>query len=106
MIDVKDLCVNYGAIEAVRGISFEVPDGAIVTLIGANGAGKSTTLRAIAGLEKPAGGSIRSRPRLLYAMMTHAGQSTLLKNCGKYALCACFISSKHFCAFSQSPTSG
>ena len=58
MIDVKDLRVNYGAIEAVRGISFEVPDGAIVTLIGANGAGKSTTLRAIAGLEKPAGGSI------------------------------------------------
>ena len=58
MIDVKDLCVNYGAIEAVRGISFEVPDGAIVTLIGANGAGKSTTLRAIAGREKPAGGSI------------------------------------------------
>ena len=58
MLKIDNLRVNYGGIEAVKGISFEVPDGKIVTLIGANGAGKSTTLRAIAGLVKPAGGSI------------------------------------------------
>ena len=58
MLKIQDLQVNYGGIEAVKGISFEVPDGSIVTLIGANGAGKSTTLRTIAGLVKPAGGSI------------------------------------------------
>lgn len=58
MIKVQDLKVNYGGIEAVKGISFEVKEGSIVTLIGANGAGKSTTLRSIAGLVKPASGSI------------------------------------------------
>ena len=58
MFELKDLKVNYGGIEAVRGISFSVPEGRIVTLIGANGAGKSTTLRTIAGLEKAHSGSI------------------------------------------------
>jgi branched-chain amino acid transport system ATP-binding protein len=58
ILSVKDLQVNYGGIEAVKGISFDVPAGKIVTLIGANGAGKSTTLKAIAGLVKPRGGSI------------------------------------------------
>ena len=58
ILSVKDLQVNYGGIEAVKGISFDVPAGDIVTLIGANGAGKSTTLKAIAGLVKPRGGSI------------------------------------------------
>lgn len=58
MLKIKDLRVNYGGIEAVKGISFDVPAGEIVTLIGANGAGKSTTLRAIAGLVKPASGRI------------------------------------------------
>ncbi|MEG0751868.1 MAG: ABC transporter ATP-binding protein [Oscillospiraceae bacterium] len=58
MIEVKNLRVNYGAIEAVRDISFSVPDHSIVTLIGANGAGKSTTLRTIAGLEKPVSGTV------------------------------------------------
>ncbi|MCI6487472.1 MAG: ABC transporter ATP-binding protein [Candidatus Limivicinus sp.] len=58
MLSVKDLQVNYGGIEAVKGISFDVPAGDIVTLIGANGAGKSTTLKAIAGLVKPHSGSI------------------------------------------------
>ena len=59
MLTIKDLKVNYGGIEAVKGISFDVAEGSIVTLIGANGAGKSTTLRAIAGLVKPAAGSIQ-----------------------------------------------
>ena len=58
MLKIEHLSVNYGGIEAVRDISFEVPEGAIVTLIGANGAGKSTTLRSIAGLIKPRAGSI------------------------------------------------
>jgi len=59
MLVVKNLKVNYGKIEAIKDVSFEVPDGKIVTLIGANGAGKSTTLRAISGLEKCSGGSIQ-----------------------------------------------
>ena len=58
ILEIKDLQVRYGGIEAVKGISLEVPEGEIVTLIGANGAGKSSTLRTIAGLVKPAGGSI------------------------------------------------
>ena len=58
ILKVDDLKVNYGGIEAVKGISFDVPEGEIVTLIGANGAGKSSTLRAIAGLVKPASGKI------------------------------------------------
>ena len=58
MLKVTDLKVNYGGIEALKGISFDVRQGQIVTLIGANGAGKSTTLRAISGLVKPSEGSI------------------------------------------------
>ena len=50
MLKIENLAVSYGGIEAVKGISFEVPEKSIVTLIGANGAGKSTTLRTIAGL--------------------------------------------------------
>lgn len=59
MLEVNDLKVSYGGIEAVKGISFAVPQNSIVTLIGANGAGKSTTLRAIAGLVPLRGGEIR-----------------------------------------------
>lgn len=58
ILSIRDLKVSYGGIEAVKGISFDVPKGHIVTLIGANGAGKSSTLRAIAGLVKPRGGVI------------------------------------------------
>ncbi|MBC8585109.1 ABC transporter ATP-binding protein [Youxingia wuxianensis] len=58
MLKIKDLRVSYGGIEAVKGISLTVPEGSIVTLIGANGAGKSTTLRSICGLEKPQSGEI------------------------------------------------
>ena len=59
MLKIDDLKVNYGGIEAVKGISFEVPDHAVVTLIGANGAGKSTTLRSIGGLVHPSAGKIQ-----------------------------------------------
>ena len=58
LLSIKDLQVHYGGIEAVKGISFDVSEGEIVTLIGANGAGKSSVLRSIAGLVKPSGGSI------------------------------------------------
>ena len=58
MLKVNDLVVSYGGIEALKGISLEVPDSKIVTLIGANGAGKSTLLRSIIGLVKPDSGSI------------------------------------------------
>lgn len=59
MLSINNLKVNYGGIEAVKNISFDVTEGSIVTLIGANGAGKSTTLRSIAGLVKPSDGSIK-----------------------------------------------
>ncbi len=58
MLKVRNLEVSYGPIRALKGISFEVKEGEIVTLIGANGAGKSTTLRTISNLLKPKGGSI------------------------------------------------
>ena len=58
MLKIEGLRVNYGGIQALRGISLEVPDGKIVTLIGANGAGKSTTLRTVTGLVQAAEGSI------------------------------------------------
>jgi branched-chain amino acid transport system ATP-binding protein len=59
MLEVRDLVVSYGQIEAVKGISFQVEEGQIVALIGANGAGKSTTLNAISGLQRPRRGSIQ-----------------------------------------------
>ena len=58
MLKIENLIVNYGGIEAVKGISIDVPYGSIITLVGANGAGKSTTLRAVAGLVKAKSGSI------------------------------------------------
>jgi branched-chain amino acid transport system ATP-binding protein len=58
LLEVKDLNVYYGAIHALQGISFNVNEGEIVSLIGANGAGKSTTLRALSGLIRPRSGSI------------------------------------------------
>jgi branched-chain amino acid transport system ATP-binding protein len=58
MLSVKDAVVRYGAIEALHGISFEVKQGEVVTLLGANGAGKSTTLRMLSGLHSPSSGTI------------------------------------------------
>ncbi|MBQ3211400.1 MAG: ABC transporter ATP-binding protein [Oscillospiraceae bacterium] len=72
MLSVKDLQVNYGGIEAVKGISFDVPKGEIVTLIGANGAGKSTTLKSVVGLVKPKSGSIQFNRKELIGMDTTA----------------------------------
>ena len=59
ILQVKDFHVDYGSIHALKGVSFHVDEGEIVTLIGANGAGKSTTLNAVAGLLKPSAGTVR-----------------------------------------------
>jgi len=71
LLEVKDLSVAYGEIEALRGVSFTIEEGAVVALLGSNGAGKSTTLRAISGLVAPRAGSI------LFDGKTIAGYYTL-----------------------------
>jgi len=70
VLSIKNLHVHYGGIQALRGISIEVPEGKIVTLIGANGAGKSTTLRAITNLVKPASGEIDLLGKSIIGMST------------------------------------
>jgi branched-chain amino acid transport system ATP-binding protein len=71
MLEISDLRVRYGTIEAVKGISFKVSAGAIVSLIGANGAGKTTSLRAITGLVRPSGGDLRFEDRSLIGLRPH-----------------------------------
>jgi len=72
VLEIQDLNVFYGGIHAVKGVSMNVPEGKIVTLIGANGAGKSSTLRAIVGLVKPRSGSIKFQGRELVGQRTNA----------------------------------
>ena len=71
MLEVKDINVYYGAIHAIKGISLSVEEGEIVTLIGANGAGKSTTLRTISGLLKPKTGEINFLKKNIAGMPAH-----------------------------------
>ncbi len=71
ILAVKDLKVNYGAIEALRGISLEVPDRQVVALIGANGAGKTTTLRAISHMLRPVGGSVHFQGEEITRLPSH-----------------------------------
>ena len=71
MLEVKDINVYYGAIHAIKGISLAVDEGEIVTLIGANGAGKSTTLRTISGLLKPKTGAINFLGKNIAGMPAH-----------------------------------
>ena len=71
MLVVRDLVVRYGPLEAVHGIDFEVGQGEVVALIGANGAGKTSTLAAISGLLRPARGSIRLGGRELAGARAH-----------------------------------
>ncbi len=71
LLEVNDLQVAYGHLKAVQGIGFEVARGEIRTLVGANGAGKSTTLLALSGLVKPRGGSIRFEGEELTRLATH-----------------------------------
>ncbi len=68
MLHLKDIVVNYGGVKALKGISMEIPKGSITCLIGANGAGKSTTLRAISGMVPLAGGEIRFEGRRIDGM--------------------------------------
>src|SRR3954447_17085223 len=68
LLEVKDIHTHYGNIEALKGISLEVEEGEIVTLIGSNGAGKSTTLRSISGLTPPSEGSIKFQGKELAEM--------------------------------------
>jgi branched-chain amino acid transport system ATP-binding protein len=71
LLEVNDINVYYGAIHALKGVSLEVGEGEIVTLIGANGAGKSTTLKAISGLLKPKTGSINFNGQNITNMPAH-----------------------------------
>ena len=71
MLSVRDLHVSYGAIKAGRGISFDITQGEIVTLIGANGAGKSTTLNTVAGLIRPDSGSIEFKGQSIVGVKSH-----------------------------------
>ncbi|MBR3158955.1 MAG: ABC transporter ATP-binding protein [Atopobiaceae bacterium] len=71
MLKITDLNVYYGSIHAVKGVSFEVEEGEIVTLIGANGAGKSTTLNTVAGLLRPRSGTIEFEGQSLVGVPAH-----------------------------------
>jgi branched-chain amino acid transport system ATP-binding protein len=70
MLKVTQLSAHYGGIHALQGVELEVPDGSIVSLIGANGAGKSTTLKSIVGLVKPSGGSVTWNGETLTGLAT------------------------------------
>ena len=71
LLQVENLCVSYGGINAVKGIDFAVGDGELIALIGANGAGKSTTLKAICGLVHPAEGRVRYRGADVTGLPSH-----------------------------------
>ena len=71
LLELQDLHVHYGAIHALKGVSIKVEEGRIATLVGANGAGKSTILRTISGLIQPSGGEIRFRGKSLRGMKAH-----------------------------------
>jgi len=71
LLELDDIHVKYGAIEALKGVTLDVEDGEIVTLIGANGAGKTTTLRTISGLRRPHVGQIRFKGERIDAVPAH-----------------------------------
>jgi branched-chain amino acid transport system ATP-binding protein len=71
MLEVENLWVRYGTVDAVKGLSFSVPAGSIISLIGANGAGKTTSLRALTGLVKPGAGELRFESTSLVGLAPH-----------------------------------
>ena len=71
LLELQNVDVHYGAIHALRGVSFKVGEGEIVTLIGANGAGKTTTLRAVSGMLKPSAGQIRYQSSEIAGLKPH-----------------------------------
>ncbi len=72
LLEVRDLRVAYGHVQAVRGVSLDVPEGSIVTLIGPNGAGKTSILSALSGLVRPAGGTVRLAGEDVTGLPAHA----------------------------------
>ena len=72
LLEIKDLEVFYGVIQAIKGISFEVKEGEIVTLIGANGAGKTTTMQSIMGLIPAKAGTIKYQGQIINKVPAHA----------------------------------
>ena len=89
LLKVDNINVYYGNIHAVKDISFEVDQGEIVTLIGANGAGKSTTLKTISGLLKPKTGDILYRAAASRACAPTRSWKQALPMCRKAAMCSC-----------------
>ena len=71
LLELQDVHVKYGAVEALKGISMTVEEGEVVTLLGANGAGKTTTLRTISGLLRPVSGEVRFQGRVLNGLPAH-----------------------------------
>ncbi len=71
MLEIRDLHLSYGKVRAVQGVSLEVAEGEIVALIGANGAGKSSTMHAVCGIERPSGGHIRFLGQAITRMPPH-----------------------------------
>jgi len=71
LLKVENLCVNYGHIEATRGISIEVGEGEFVGVIGSNGAGKSSTMKAVAGVIKPVSGTIQFAGKPVHGLQSH-----------------------------------
>lgn len=71
MLEVRELRVHYGVVEAVKGVSFHIEAGEIISLIGANGAGKSTILRALTGLVRPSSGTVEFQGASLVGVSTH-----------------------------------
>src|ERR671929_160814 len=76
MLSIRDLTVSLASTQVLRGVSFDVPTGAMIGLIGRNGAGKTTLMKTVMGLLKPAGGAIKLEERDLLAVPTH-GRSRL-----------------------------
>ncbi|MCL2007879.1 MAG: ABC transporter ATP-binding protein [Treponema sp.] len=81
LLEVKNLAVEYGAIKAVKGISFKVGTGQIVAILGANGAGKSTTLRTISGIIKPKGGDILFNGKSIVGKSIHSIAKAGISHC-------------------------
>ncbi|MCA3003843.1 MAG: ABC transporter ATP-binding protein [bacterium] len=71
LLKVANLCVHYGAIQGIADVSFSVEQGEILTLIGSNGAGKSTTLRAVSGMVRPSSGSVEFKGRSIVGLQPH-----------------------------------
>jgi ABC-type branched-subunit amino acid transport system ATPase component len=71
LLEVKDLVMHYGGVIAVGGVLFQVPEGAVVSLIGTNGAGKSTLLRIISGLKAPTDGELRFQGQHIAGSLPH-----------------------------------